>query len=317
MRKFSLLHLSYTGGKLMFVSGVLLIALLSTAACTVSLPQAPKPLAACTVTAANLNLRGGPGVDYPRITKMPQGTRFAVRAQNGTGNWFVGSWNETTGWASAAYLDCPANAENVPVLTMWPEPPVVAPPQPSQLTEPPVAAARAPVQPQAPAAVITMAGVNLVGPLNAELGGQQVFRWAPVGELQPGQAFELVFWRPGQDPLVDGFSPIGARPAPEVRVDLDATSSSLPQLNFGTDYQWGVLLVEMDPYRRLSYLGGGQFFRLTELSPSNVADSSSDGGDSGPVNEEIPDDGGDGSGPPPFGPDPDNPRPPAPPPGTP
>ncbi|MEZ4716134.1 MAG: hypothetical protein R2851_08600 [Caldilineaceae bacterium] len=102
-----------------------------------------------------------------------------------------------------------------------------------------------------------------------------------------------------------------------MQVDLDATSSSLPQLNFGTDYQWGVLLVELDPYRRLSYLGGGQFFRLTEISPSNVAGSSSDGGDSGPVNEEIPDDGGDGSGPPPFGPDPDNPRPPAPPPGTP
>lgn len=300
----------------LFVPVIVLFVLFLTTACTVSVPEAPKALAACTVTAANLNLRSGPGVDYPRIAKMPQGTRFAVRAQNGTGNWYVGSWNETTGWASAAYLDCPANAENVSVLTMWPEPPVVAPPQPSLLTNPPAPAPRPAQRQTAPTALITMAGVNLVGPLSSELGGQQVFRWTPVGDLQPGQAFELIFWRPGQDPMVDGFSPIGARPAPEVRVDLDATSSSLPQLSFGGDYQWGVLLVEMEPYRRLGYLGGGHPFRLTEISPSDVASASSGGNDDRPVNEEIPDDN-DGSGPPPFGPDPDNPRPPAPPPGAP
>lgn len=297
-----------------------MLALLLTAACSVPLPSAPKALAACTVTAQNLNLRSGPGVDYPRITKMPQGTRFAVRAQNGTGNWLVGSWNETTGWASATYLDCPDGAAAVPVLTMWPEPPVTAPPQPSLVTEPPAAApVPAPVaapQQQASAAVISMAGVNLVEPLRSELGGQLAFRWMPVGELQPGQAFELIFWRPGQDPMADGFSPIGARPEPEVRVDLDATSSALPQLNFGTDYEWGVLLVEMNPYRRLTYLGGGHPFRLIELSPSNVSSASSGGGDSGPVNEELPDDSDD-SGPPPFVPEPENPRPPAPPPGAP
>ena len=65
MRKFSLLHLSQMGGKRWFLPGVLLIALLSTAACTVSLPQAPKPLAACTVTAANLNFTAGPAGSEP------------------------------------------------------------------------------------------------------------------------------------------------------------------------------------------------------------------------------------------------------------
>lgn len=308
------ISVGFTSSKLS-LGVVMTLAIVLVSACTMPMPRAPQALAVCTVTAQNLNLRGGPGVDYPRITKMPQGTRFAVRAQNGAGSWFVGSWNETTGWASAAYLECPTGAANVPVLTTWPEPPVVAPPQPSQLAEPSAAVVASAPPARAPSAIITMAGVNLVEPLGSQLGGRQVFRWTPVGDLQPGQAFELVFWRPGQDPMSDGFSPIGARPEAEVRVDLDATSSSLPQLNFGSDYAWGVLLVELDPYRRLAYLGGGHPFRLIELSPSNVGGDASD--DSGPVNEEIPDDSDD-AGPPPFvPPEPDNPRPPAPPPGAP
>lgn len=60
-----------------------------------------------------------------------------------------------------------------------------------------------------------------------------------------------------------GFGPVGAGTGSEVVVNLDKTADALPQLLVsGQDYEWGVLLVELNPYRRLRYLGGGHRFRF-------------------------------------------------------
>jgi hypothetical protein len=46
-------------------------------------------------------------------------------------------------------------------------------------------------------------------------------------------------------------------------VDLDKAADALPNLlQVGQEYQWGILLVELNPYQRVQYLGGGQRFRF-------------------------------------------------------
>jgi uncharacterized protein YraI len=56
---------------------------------------------AATVT-SDLNLRAGPGTDYPVIEAMPAGAHVNIR--NCTGSWCRLSYNGETGWASSSYL---------------------------------------------------------------------------------------------------------------------------------------------------------------------------------------------------------------------
>ena len=56
---------------------------------------------AATVT-TDLNLRAGPGTDYPVIDAMPAGAH--VNISNCTGSWCRVSFRGESGWASASYL---------------------------------------------------------------------------------------------------------------------------------------------------------------------------------------------------------------------
>ena len=59
--------------------------------------------AASAATVANdLNLRAGPGTNYPVVATMPAGAHVNVR--NCTGSWCRVSFRGETGWASASYL---------------------------------------------------------------------------------------------------------------------------------------------------------------------------------------------------------------------
>ncbi len=113
------------------------------------------------------------------------------------------------------------------------------------------------------ASALPVGSVILIAPLNALLQGRQIFRWTTDVTLSSAQYFELVFWQVGQDPMVHSFSPVGANKATTVTSNLDKAADLLPTyLISGREYEWGVLLVEMEPYRRLRYLGGGHRFRF-------------------------------------------------------
>lgn len=85
--------------------------------------------------------------------------------------------------------------------------------------------------------------------------------------MAENQYFELVFWPAGSDPMSSSFGPAGSIKETALTVDLDKTADVLPHLfQSGQDYQWGVLLVELNPYRRLQYLGGGHRFRFERSS---------------------------------------------------
>lgn len=108
--------------------------------------------------------------------------------------------------------------------------------------------------------------VNLAGPLQSQLAGLKEFSWQPNFALGYGEAFELIFWRTGQDPMIHGFSPLEASGASTVLVDLEESIRRIPQLQNGYDYVWSVLLIQTHPYQRLTLLSPGHQFRLEKLS---------------------------------------------------
>ncbi|MCB9150094.1 MAG: hypothetical protein H6641_15160 [Caldilineaceae bacterium] len=118
------------------------------------------------------------------------------------------------------------------------------------------------------AAAASVRSIEPVRPQPGEAGRSFFsFEWRADGPLQDGQKFELVLWRPEQDPLNDGFGLAAPTTNTHVNVDLDRLDNTLGGLFDEGEYRWGVLLVTENPYRRLLYLGGGsQFFYDTSYS---------------------------------------------------
>lgn len=104
--------------------------------------------------------------------------------------------------------------------------------------------------------------VSLIEPLENPLSGRRIFRWSTNVTLDANQAFELIFWPDGGDPMVDGFGPVGVTTSTQIEVNLDKSIDILPQLQAGRAYRWGVLLVTQSPYVRIQYLGGTHLFRV-------------------------------------------------------
>lgn len=119
----------------------------------------------------------------------------------------------------------------------------------------------------------------LVEPLDGTTaGGQRLFRWNANFTPSPGTGFELIFWRPGEDPIASGFGLAAPTTETGVTVDLDALDDILGErLDNGDEYRWGVLLVRTNPYTRVSYLGGGYTFLF---SRSNSGGGGNNGGPS-------------------------------------
>lgn len=83
----------------------------------------------------------------------------------------------------------------------------------------------------------------------------------------------------------NGFGPAGAVKEVALTVDLDKTANILPNLfQPGQDYQWGILLVELNPYRRLRYLGGDHKFSFEQTN----GDSGSNDGSNSPASTNTP-----------------------------
>ena len=76
-----------------------------------------------------------------------------------------------------------------------------------------------------------------------------------------GQAFELIFWRAGDDPLVDGFGLGRPTRNTSLTVDLNYLDNELRDLLDPGEYYWGVLLVNEAPYERLRLFTDSRIFR--------------------------------------------------------
>lgn len=111
-------------------------------------------------------------------------------------------------------------------------------------------------------------------------GGQRTFTWSADFTPSEGYAFELVFWKPGQNPLVNSIGMAAPTTNREVTLDLERLDEQLGALFDTGEYEWGVLLVRVSPsYERVQYLGGGR--RFTYYSGGGGGDSGSGGPSSG------------------------------------
>lgn len=118
--------------------------------------------------------------------------------------------------------------------------------------------------------------VNLTSPANGERGeGRKRFVWQSNSQLQTGQAFEVVFWQKGQEPLAASFGIVGPTTMYEVTVDLNELYNT-GNLERG-EYQWSVLLVETNPYKRLQLLHSGYQFFFEPSSDRNSDGSGTEG----------------------------------------
>jgi hypothetical protein len=116
------------------------------------------------------------------------------------------------------------------------------------------------------------AAVALLEPNDGDVrSGVVTFRWAVAnGALPAGQAYELFFYQPGQDPLRDGFGLAAPFVDSSVQVDL-ASLDADP--NFPLEpgpYLWGVRLVEQSTGRPVSLAAEGRrlVFERTSSPPA-------------------------------------------------
>ena len=84
------------------------------------------------------------------------------------------------------------------------------------------------------------------------------FEWTASFPLQSGLGLEVVFWRPGQDPLLNGFGLAAPSTTGGVDVNLGALDSNPSHPLEPGEYLWGVILVRTEPYERIQAFGEGR-----------------------------------------------------------
>ena len=80
---------------------------------------APLAQANCTpsaITTASVNMRTGPGTNFPIITVLPANAFLAVTGRNADRSWYQVVFNGVQGWVSASYLRTSC-VQGVPVIS--------------------------------------------------------------------------------------------------------------------------------------------------------------------------------------------------------
>lgn len=113
----------------------------------------PVPLSPVTnpqvVASSALNVRSGPGTDYPIIAALQQGEIANITGKNTNGDWWeIALANGQTGWVFGSLVTTAGDTTGVAVAANIPAPPPTATPAPA----PPPAATTAPAEPAATAA---------------------------------------------------------------------------------------------------------------------------------------------------------------------
>lgn len=168
-------------------------------------PEPPTPTATPdqprAIANRNMNLRGGPGTNYPVIGSASAGDNFDISGKNEDGSWFQVCClsNEEIGWLSASLVTVEGEAATIQVAPDIPSPPPTptAPPQPTSPPSTPPSPATATPESELPPDL----GCYLIqNQLNAELtftieavewNWRETFRIPPGAEipycLSPGR----------------------------------------------------------------------------------------------------------------------------------
>lgn len=193
-----------------------------------------------------LNVRTGPGTGYQPIDVIRQSVELMVIGHAYECSWLhVVTLDGVQGWVSAPYVTYSVACARIPIAYIPPMPS----PSPQRIV-------------QRVSFKSELSAIQFE-PLDAVVSGKQLFKWATETVLKINEGFEIVLWQIGQDPVTHGFGIAEPTRIGEKSVDFEMLSRTLPHLlQGGEEYMWGVLLVEISPYRRLQYLGGGQRFQF-------------------------------------------------------
>ncbi len=94
--------------------------------------QATPTPSTCQVSSTlNVNVRTGPGTNYPAIGSLFPGTALNVIGRNNESTWFVVNYNGQQGWVASSVVQLGGPCGNLPVLTAPPPPTPVPPPTPT------------------------------------------------------------------------------------------------------------------------------------------------------------------------------------------
>lgn len=273
--------------------------------------RAPTPTATATPTRViavaqvlvpTLNMRAGPGTEFPVIARSQSGEIFPIVAQADACAWLqVVQENGDQAWisGSAAFTEMNVACDQVPAfvaartvtlpqITATPPRPTATPrggrqTQPSPTLTP---TRGTPTPPPTNAPQIEAGGpttVQIDAPAeNANVADSATFAWIPDQPLAPGQVYELAFWRPGES-WNDGRALSGAS-------DKSTVELRVSNLGAGT-YLWGIILGAFEPnggaYQRLRFLGGNRTIVVSGGSSNNT-----NSGDNNPDDPDNPHAGG-------------------------
>lgn len=154
----------------------------------------PTPASAQATVSQAINVRGGPGTNYPIIGAAQPGTQFTIKGKDPTGAWWQVDYNGQNGWlfgqlVTAQNTDAVAVAQNIP-----PAPPPTATPipqpttPPAQPTQPPAAQ---PTQAPAPSTKYKF-NVVVVSKCERQPAGNWFEGTTYIGG-QPANGYKVVF----------------------------------------------------------------------------------------------------------------------------
>ncbi len=119
----------------------------------------PTPSFAAVITAQSANVRSGPGVIYPVVSALANGTQLSVTGKNNDGSWLVVKLPDgRQAWIALSVVDVNFNIRDLPVINAPPTP-TSPPPTPTKKPKPPSYGAAVFVPP-------ALDGENPVTPIN-------------------------------------------------------------------------------------------------------------------------------------------------------
>ncbi len=78
--------------------------------------QPPPAIVQCTIKTRALNIRGGPGINFPVVTAVRNPATLVASGKNDKGDWLaVKASNGKEGWAATKYLNCNPAPDSLPV----------------------------------------------------------------------------------------------------------------------------------------------------------------------------------------------------------
>ena len=159
----------------------------------------PEPETPQAVASRNMNVRGGPGTDYPAIGSATAGDSFDITGKAPDGSWYEVCCfgDEEKGWLSASLVTVEGDAAAIEVAADIPEPPPTPTARPQPTSPPsapaPTATAKSAIPPNLGCYLIqNYLGVELTFTIEAVgWNWRETFRIAPGAEvpycLSPGR----------------------------------------------------------------------------------------------------------------------------------